>query len=80
MQDNEGMIENQFEEKPNPKAKKTKRKQLIFAVAEPKSEKTPIILFDVLEKRENTLLLHNRYNYANETGQAASEISMLSGS
>lgn len=72
----DGSIENPFEEEHSerseeaPKAKSRKRrKTVVFAVAEPTEKHSPVML-DVLEGRENTLLLHNRYDYSNEKGQA----------
>ena len=71
---NNGDIENPFEEEKEgklvKKPKRQKKKLVVFAVAEPKNEKDYPKILDVLEQRENTLLLHNRYNYTNEKGKA----------
>lgn len=71
MQNQDGSIENPFEEETEkPKKLRKKKKTIVFVVAEPRSENEYPILLDVLESRENTVLLHNRYNYANEKGSA----------
>lgn len=61
-------IENPFEPE-EAKPKRPKRKKVVFVVTEPSEKNKYPAVLDHFDKKEDVLLLHNRFDYNNAVGQ-----------